>query len=96
MDGAGDIDTGFGPGAIAALRTLAALHHTSVAVISGRSLRDLALMSRLPSEVHLVGSHGSEAVATPWWVPSTRWTRVEPLRGSESSRIGVVATAAPV
>ena len=51
------------PGAIAALRMLASLHHTSVAVISGRSLRDLALMSRLPSEVHLVGSHGSEADA---------------------------------
>ncbi len=48
------------PGAIAALRSLAALHNTSVAVISGRALRDLALMSRLPSEVHLVGSHGSE------------------------------------
>ena len=28
--------------------------------ISGRSLRDLAALSRLPSEVHLVGSHGSE------------------------------------
>ncbi len=48
------------PGAIAALRSLASLHNTSVAVISGRALRDLALMSRLPSEVHLVGSHGSE------------------------------------
>ena len=48
------------PGAIAALRSLAALHNTSVAVISGRALRDLALMSRLPNEVHLVGSHGSE------------------------------------
>lgn len=51
------------PGAIAALRSLASLHQTSVAVISGRSLRDLALMSRLPNEVHLVGSHGSEADA---------------------------------
>ena len=28
--------------------------------ISGRALRDLAALSRLPSEVHLVGSHGSE------------------------------------
>ena len=28
--------------------------------ISGRSLRDLAALSRLPPEVHLVGSHGSE------------------------------------
>jgi trehalose-phosphatase len=48
------------PEAVAALRTLAALPQTTVAVISGRSLRDLAALSRLPAEVHLVGSHGSE------------------------------------
>ena len=29
-------------------------------MVSGRALRDLAALSRLPSEVHLVGSHGSE------------------------------------
>ncbi|MEZ5323110.1 MAG: trehalose-phosphatase [Microthrixaceae bacterium] len=46
--------------AIAALRSLAALPDTHVSVISGRSLRDLAVLSRLPHEVHLVGSHGSE------------------------------------
>ncbi len=43
-----------------ALRNLANLPHTHVAVISGRSLRDLAALSRLPIEIHLVGSHGSE------------------------------------
>ena len=43
-----------------ALRALAALPDTHAAVISGRSLRDLATLSRLPDEVHLVGSHGSE------------------------------------
>ena len=43
-----------------ALRTLAALANTEVAVISGRSLRDLAMLSRLPAEIHLVGSHGTE------------------------------------
>jgi trehalose-phosphatase len=48
------------PEAVAALRTLASLPQTTVAVISGRALRDLAALSRLPSEVHLVGSHGSE------------------------------------
>ncbi|HET6212544.1 MAG TPA: trehalose-phosphatase, partial [Micromonosporaceae bacterium] len=48
------------PEAIAALRALAALPQTTVAVISGRALRDLAMLSRLPSEVNLVGSHGSE------------------------------------
>ncbi|HEX2417660.1 MAG TPA: trehalose-phosphatase, partial [Micromonosporaceae bacterium] len=48
------------PETVAALRALAALPQTKVAVISGRALRDLAAMSRLPSEIHLVGSHGSE------------------------------------
>src|SRR3954470_21117781 len=48
------------PEAVAALRALANLPQTKVAVISGRALRDLATLSRLPSEVHLVGSHGSE------------------------------------
>lgn len=48
------------PEAVAALRSLAALPQTTVAVVSGRALRDLAALSRLPSEVHLVGSHGSE------------------------------------
>src|SRR3954469_25963696 len=43
-----------------ALRALAALPNTHAAIISGRSLRDLAAVSRLPAEVHLVGSHGSE------------------------------------
>ena len=47
-------------GAAIALRALAALPNTHAAVISGRSLRDLAAVSRLPAEVHLVGSHGAE------------------------------------
>jgi trehalose-phosphatase len=48
------------PDAVIALRSLACLPETTAAVISGRALRELAAMSRLPSEVHLVGSHGSE------------------------------------
>lgn len=43
-----------------ALRELAALPTTAAALISGRALRDLATLSRMPAEVHLVGSHGSE------------------------------------
>lgn len=43
-----------------ALRALAALPNTHTAVLSGRPLRDLAADSRLPREVHLVGSNGSE------------------------------------
>ncbi|WP_028661653.1 trehalose-phosphatase [Saccharomonospora saliphila] len=48
------------PESVGALRSLATLHETTSAVISGRALRDLAILSRLPAEVHLVGSHGSE------------------------------------
>ncbi|GAB4007190.1 trehalose-phosphatase [Glycomyces albus] len=48
------------PESVSALRTLANLPQTKVAVVSGRALRDLAALSRLPSEIHLVGSHGSE------------------------------------
>ncbi|MFC4336756.1 trehalose-phosphatase [Salininema proteolyticum] len=45
---------------VTALRSLASLPDTHSAVISGRALRDLAALSRLPAEVYLVGSHGSE------------------------------------
>ncbi|MGH3468506.1 MAG: trehalose-phosphatase, partial [Thermocrispum sp.] len=48
------------PESVGALRSLAGLHETTTAVISGRALCDLATLSRLPGEVHLVGSHGSE------------------------------------
>ena len=46
--------------AIVALRALAELPRTAVAVVSGRALKDLADLSGLPPSVHLVGSHGSE------------------------------------
>ncbi|RMI29240.1 trehalose-phosphatase [Nocardia stercoris] len=45
---------------VSAMRALAGLSSTTAAVISGRALRDLAALSRLPVEVQLVGSHGSE------------------------------------
>lgn len=45
---------------VRALRALAGLAGTAAAVISGRALKDLAALSRLPVEVQLVGSHGSE------------------------------------
>ncbi len=45
---------------VVALRRLATMPDTHVAVISGRALRDLAALSRLPEEIHLVGSHGTE------------------------------------
>ncbi len=46
--------------AMVAIQTLAELPQTHVAVISGRSLRDLAALTGEPEGVHLVGSHGSE------------------------------------
>jgi trehalose 6-phosphate phosphatase len=42
------------------LAALAILPSTSAALISGRALRDLRVLSGAPAEVHLVGSHGSE------------------------------------
>jgi trehalose 6-phosphate phosphatase len=48
------------PAAGRALIELADLPQTSVALISGRALRDLRVLSSMPSAVHLVGSHGAE------------------------------------
>jgi trehalose 6-phosphate phosphatase len=45
---------------LVALRELAALPQTSVAVISGRGLGELARLLGSPENLHLVGSHGSE------------------------------------
>ncbi len=45
---------------IVAIKALAAMPQTHVAVISGRALSDLASLTGNPDEVHLVGSHGSE------------------------------------
>jgi trehalose 6-phosphate phosphatase len=44
----------------AALRGLAGLPSTTAALISGRARRDLAALSGMPAEVHLIGSHGAE------------------------------------
>ncbi len=67
--------------AVVALRGLAALRDTHVAVVSGRALRDLAVLSRLPEEVHLVGSHGSEFDVG----------FVDDLPDDQRQRLGVVA-----
>jgi trehalose-phosphatase len=48
------------PDSMAAIRRLAALPHTHVAVISGRGLRDLMALTGAPPGVVLVGSHGTE------------------------------------
>jgi len=43
-----------------ALKRLAAMPNTHVALISGRSLKDLAILTGSPESIRLVGSHGSE------------------------------------
>lgn len=48
------------PDAGRALIELADLPATAAALISGRALRDLRVLSSMPSSVHLVGSHGAE------------------------------------
>lgn len=48
------------PTAMVALRALALLPHTHVAVITGRGRRDVARVAHLPDEVVVVGSHGTE------------------------------------
>lgn len=45
---------------IVALRALASLPQTYVAVISGRALKELAELTQASDAFHLVGSHGSE------------------------------------
>lgn len=48
------------PEGVAALAALAALPRTTAALVSGRSLDDLAALSDAPPGVRLVGSHGWE------------------------------------
>ncbi|KDE99368.1 HAD family hydrolase [Mycolicibacterium aromaticivorans JS19b1 = JCM 16368] len=48
------------PAAADALAALATLQSTNAALISGRALRDLKILSGAPGDVHLVGSHGAE------------------------------------
>lgn len=48
------------PAAAQALTALAELPATTTALISGRALETLRLLSAMPPAVHLVGSHGAE------------------------------------
>jgi trehalose-phosphatase len=85
---------------VAALRALAALADTSVAVISGRSLHDLAALSRLPEEIHLVGSHGTEfdvgfARALPAAALALRDRVTEDLHAIAAVRPGVLVEHKP-
>ena len=48
------------PAAAVTLSALADLPSTTVVLVSGRSLRDLTVLSGGPAGVHLIGSHGAE------------------------------------
>jgi len=50
------------PTAMVALRALAALPDTHVAVVTGRGRRDVICVGRLPAEITVIGSHGTEYV----------------------------------
>jgi trehalose-phosphatase len=85
---------------VAALRALASLAETSVAVISGRSLHDLAALSRLPEEIHLVGSHGTEfdvgfARALPPEALALRDRLTDELHAIAAQRPGVTVEPKP-
>lgn len=58
------------PQATAAIEALLALPHTAVALVSGRALADLSMISQMPPGVHLVGSHGAE-FESGWSEPLT-------------------------
>jgi trehalose-phosphatase len=77
---------------LVALRKLASLPHTSVAIISGRALKTLAeLTGSLPS-VHLVGSHGGEF--DPGFASSLPGAAVE-LRDRIAAALEEIAAASP-
>lgn len=48
------------PASAAAIRSLATLHDTTVVLVSGRGLADLAAVSGLGPPIQMVGSHGAE------------------------------------
>jgi trehalose 6-phosphate phosphatase len=53
-------DVGALPGSWAAILTLDRAKHTQIALVSGRSLDNLAAVAHAPESVALVGSHGAE------------------------------------
>jgi trehalose 6-phosphate phosphatase len=69
------------PGALHALDTLAALPDTLAAVVSGRSLADLATLAPVDPSVELVGSHGLEfSSGTSFNLDTRAETRLRRLR----------------
>src|SRR5690606_22521456 len=78
--------------AMAALRALADLGQTHVAIISGRPLADLATLTGAPDAVHLVGSHGSEFEPD---FAGTLTGRQTELRREVEGALAAIADSAP-
>lgn len=78
------------PEAIAALVRLATIADVEVAVISGRTLRDLRALSGEPSGVTLMGSHGAETARGELLTPSRR-----DLRDRIASEMDQIASRFP-
>lgn len=80
------------PSAVDALRVLAGLPATHVAVVSGRSrevLGVLALASQLPDELDLIGSHGWEDAAAPAAIGADERARHDALVAAAQAVAGV-------
>lgn len=78
--------------AFVALHALSATPHTHVAVISGRALKDLAEITDVADDVHLVGSHGSEF--EPDFVRTMSEQQID-LRERIKSALADIAAAGP-
>lgn len=77
--------------AVVALKTLAVMPQTHVAVISGRPLADLAARTSEIHDLHLVGSHGSE-FETGFVIPLSGEARATHARlVAEMNRVAEVA-----
>jgi trehalose-phosphatase len=76
------------PESLVSLQRLAQLRQTRVAVVSGRSLADLATLTPLPPEVVLVGSHGAEMEPR---LGDTTPPEVRDLAHDVSDRLQVIA-----
>src|SRR4051812_7557443 len=77
---------------LVAIRNLAALPGTHVAIISGRALKTLAELVGSPHNVYLVGSHGSEF--DPGFAESLPPEKAA-LRKTLEDQLAVIAQSAP-
>ncbi|MGE2834186.1 trehalose-phosphatase [Mycobacterium sp. SMC-4] len=85
------------PAAADALTALAELPDTEAALISGRALADLRVLSGLPASVHLVGSHGAEFASgfTHRIDPQLLQTITDTLRAIAADKPGVTVETKP-